>query len=231
VGRVLDALDELDLTKDTLVIFTSDNGYYFGEHAQGDKRSAYEESIRVPLLVRLPGVIAPGSVSDAMVLNIDLAPTILELAGQTIPADMHGRSMGPLFDLSPVAWRDAFLYEYWQENTWWEKSLEARVPSILAVRTPKFKLITYPDYAKWTQLFDLEADPYETHNLVGYSDSIEQHIEMCKQLQQLLDETDFVARPSPDTWLIGISNSYATYQAHAKQPGPARRPPLLMPSC
>jgi hypothetical protein len=80
-------------------------------------------------------------------------------------------------------------------------------------------------------LFDLEADPEEMRNLVGYENSINSHIEMCNVLRQLLVETDYIARPSPDTWLIGLTNSYATYQAHAIQPGSSRRPPLLMPSC
>lgn len=231
VGRVLDALDQLDLAQDTLVIFTSDNGYYFGEHLQGDKRSAYEESIRVPLIVRLPGVIEPGTVADAMVLNIDIAPTILDLAGQAIPADMQGRSLRPLFGADSVAWRDAFLYEYWQENTWWDTSRQPRVPTMLALRTPRYKLITYPDYSKWTELFDLEVDPGETHNLVGYASATSLHVEMCNLLQQQLAETDYVARPSPDTWLIGVTNSHATYQAHARLPTTSRRPPLLVPNC
>jgi arylsulfatase A-like enzyme len=231
VGRVLDALNDLDLAENTLVIFTSDNGYFLGEHGQGDKRSAHEESIRVPMLVRLPGVIAPGTVSDAMVLNIDLAPTILDMAGQEIPVAMQGKSMRPLFGMDPGAWREAFIYEYWQENTWWVKSGEPRVPTILAVRTPTHKLITYPDFEKWTELFDLEADPEEMHNLVGYRNSISRHVEMCNLLQQMVAETDYAAKPSPDTWLIGLTNSYSTYQMHARQPVVSRRPPLLIPSC
>jgi arylsulfatase A-like enzyme len=231
VGRVLDALSELDLANNTLVIFASDNGYHLGERGMGDKRSAYEESMRVPLIMRLPGVIEPGTVSDAMVLNIDFAPTILDMAGQEIPAAMHGRSVRPLFGPDPVAWRDSFLYEYWQENTFWQRSKERRVPTILAVRTPRYKLITYPDYKKWTELFDLEADPDETRNLVGYSDYLDRHIELCKLLQQQLDETHYIAKPSPDTWLVGLSNSYFPAQEHARQPVTVRRPPLRIPSC
>jgi N-acetylglucosamine-6-sulfatase len=231
VGRMLDALNELDLAKDTLVIFTSDNGSYLGEHGQGDKRSAYEESIRVPMIMRLPGVIKPGTVSGAMVLNIDLAPTILDLAQQDVPAAMQGKSMRPLFGGEPVPWREAFLYEYWQENTWWVKSGQPRVPTILVVRTPTYKLITYPDFEKWTELFDLEADPDEMRNLVGYKSATNRHIEMCNMLQQLLAETGYIAKPSPDQWLIGITNSYATYQAHARKPVASRHPPVLIPNC
>ncbi|MEZ5503422.1 MAG: sulfatase-like hydrolase/transferase [Halioglobus sp.] len=115
VGRLLDALDRLHLANNTLVIFTSDNGYYMGEHLLGDKRSAYEESMRVPLLVRLPGVVPPGTVSDALVLNIDLAPTILDVALEAFPAAMQGASLRPLLTGNPAPWREAFLYENWQE--------------------------------------------------------------------------------------------------------------------
>ncbi len=231
VGRMLDALDDLDLAKNTLVIFTSDNGSYLGEHRQGDKRSAYEESIRVPMIMRLPGVIEPGTVSDAMVLNIDLAPTILDVAQQDVPTAMQGKSMRPLFGADPVAWREAFLYEYWQENTWWVEAGQPRVPTILALRTPTHKLVTYPDFEKWTELFDLEADPDEMRNLVGYRNYTARHIEMCNMLQQLIAETGYTAKPSPDQWLIGLTDSYATYQAHARKPEASRRPPLLMPNC
>lgn len=240
VGRMLDALNDLDLAENTLVIFTSDNGYYLGEHKLGDKRSAYEESMRVPMIVRLPGVVEAGTVSDEMVLNIDIAPTILDFANQPVPAAMHGRSLRPLFaesgefgesGESREPWRKAFLYEYWQENTFWVPPAEPRSPTILAVRTAKHKLITYPDFEKWTELFDLQADPGETHNLVGYKSSVSRHVEMCNLLQQMLAETDYVARPSPDTWLIGLTNSYNTYQTHARQPVVSRRPPLLIPNC
>ena len=162
LGRILDALDELKLTDDTVVVFTSDNGYFFWEHGLGDKRAAYEESIRIPFLVRYPKLIKPGSTSDEMVLNIDYAPTILDLAGVTIPDSIQGRSLRPLFSAQrgPAAkpFRDAFLYEYFYETKF-------NTPTILAVRTPTAKLITYPGHDDWTELFDLSADPYETRNL------------------------------------------------------------------
>jgi arylsulfatase A-like enzyme len=231
VGRLLDALDELELADNTLVIFTSDNGYYFGEHLLGDKRSAYEESIRVPLLVRLPGRINPGTVSDELVLNIDLAPTIMDIAVENTPEAMQGSSMRPLLSQVPVDWREAFLYEYWQGNTFWLPPRRPRTPSILAVRTRTHKLITYPDYGKWTQLFDLEADPYETRNIVGYDSEIHRHIEMCDLLQQVLAETDFVDRPSLNKWLLGLTDSYYTMQSHGRMPEIIPRPPLIYPNC
>lgn len=231
VGRLLDALDRLDLADNTLVIFTSDNGFYFGEHALGDKRSAYEESIRVPMIARLPGVIEAGSISDDLVLNIDLAPTFLDLANQSATANMHGHSLRPLFTQTPTPWREAFLYEYWQENTFWNRPGKARTPSILAVRTANQKLITYPDFEKWTELFDLETDPYETRNLVGYNRAMKTHIEMCNLLQELLIETDYVDPSLPGKWLIGRTESYFTAQRHAQTPVARRLPPLLHPNC
>ena len=114
VGRLLDALDRLNLVDNTLVIFTSDNGYYFGENHLGDKRSAYEESIRVPMIIRFPGRVPAGAVSYDLVLNIDLAPTILDMADQDVLDSMQGQSLRPLFAEQNQSWREAFLYEYWQ---------------------------------------------------------------------------------------------------------------------
>jgi arylsulfatase A-like enzyme len=98
VGKLLELLDELKLTEDTVVCFSSDNGYYLGEHGLGDKRSAYEESMRIPMLVRYPRMIAKGRTEDRIVLNVDPAPTFLDLAGVPVPASMHGRSWKPLLE-------------------------------------------------------------------------------------------------------------------------------------
>jgi arylsulfatase A-like enzyme len=231
VGRILDAVDRLGLADHTLVIYTSDNGTYLGEHHLGDKRSAYEESMRVPLLVRLPGVIAPGSISDAMVLNIDLAPTILDLAIREIPPAMQGLSLRPLFSDTTAQWREAFIYEYWQENEFWIDPWLPRTPTILAVRTPRYKLVTYPDFGKWTELFDLQTDPYETRNLFGYRNARGLQTQMCALLQQLRVETDYNPRPSMNKWLIGLTDSYITYQLHASTPAADHRPPLMHPAC
>ena len=114
---MLDALESTGQTGDTIVIVASDNGYYLGEHQLGDKRSAYDESMRVPLLVRLPGKTAKrGITSDAMVLNIDYAPTILDFAGAEPLPEAQGRSFRPLASgESPDDWRKAFFYEYFKE--------------------------------------------------------------------------------------------------------------------
>jgi len=165
VGRILAALDELQLTPNTVVVYTSDNGFYLGEHRLGDKRSAYDESLRIPLLVRAPmlGEAARGKVVDQMALNLDLAPTLLDLAGVKVPDVMQGRSWRPLLvgDATGAAnWRTAFFYEYFFEQRF-------NIPTVLAVRTDSAKLIKYPGHDDWTELFDLAADPYETKNLVA----------------------------------------------------------------
>ena len=161
VGRVLDALESTGHADDTIVIVTSDNGYYLGEHQLGDKRSAYDESMRVPLLVRLPGETAKrGITSDAMVLNIDYAPTILDFAGADPLPDAQGRSLRPLVNGErPDDWRKAFFYEYFKEPNFTS-------PTVLAVRTDTQKLITYPGHDEWTEAFDFANDPYEMKNLV-----------------------------------------------------------------
>jgi N-acetylglucosamine-6-sulfatase len=134
LGRILDALDHLGLTENTMVIFSSDNGYYLGEHRLGDKRSAYEESMRVPLLVRYPKTIAKGALIDAETLNIDLAPTLLDYAGLPIPEIMQGRSWRPLLEGKIKEWRRSFFYCYYYETNF-------RTPTMMAVRTGTDKLV------------------------------------------------------------------------------------------
>lgn len=158
VGRILDELQKLGLTDNTVVVFASDNGYYLREHGLGDKRTAYEESLRIPLLVRWPGRAARGRLIDEMVLNIDLAPTILDLAGVPVPRQMQGRSWRPLLEGKDANWRNAFYYEYIYEPPF-------ASPAVQAVRTERAKLIRYPGHPEWTELFDLQNDPYEISNL------------------------------------------------------------------
>lgn len=159
VGRILSEIDALGLGDDTLVVYTSDNGYNFGAHGDIGKRSAYEESIRVPMIVRYPGRVPAGSVRDELALSVDLAPTFLDLAGVAPPASMHGRSLRPLLEGpadGAAPWRDAFVYEFHMPPL-----------RLFAVRTESWKLVTYPGYPSWTQLFDLQLDPGETRNLAA----------------------------------------------------------------
>jgi arylsulfatase A-like enzyme len=159
VGRLLQLLDELKLADDTVVCFSSDNGYYLGEHDLGDKRSAYEEALRIPMLVRYPRLVAKGRTDDRMVLNVDPAATFLDLAGVPVPSAMQGRSWKPLLEgRADTAWRDSFFYCYFFERGF-------GIPTVTAVRTETAKLIKYPGHDEWTEVFDLQSDPYELRNL------------------------------------------------------------------
>ncbi|HSU67018.1 MAG TPA: sulfatase-like hydrolase/transferase [Tepidisphaeraceae bacterium] len=160
LGKILDALDRLGLTDNTMVIFTSDNGYYLGEHKLGDKRSAYEESMRVPMIVRYPKLAAPkGTTIDTPVLNLDIAPTLVDFGGQPVPQRMQGRSWRPLLEGKESDWRRAFFYCYYYESNF-------RTPTMMAVRNESAKLVKYPGHPEWTELFDVKSDPYELKNLV-----------------------------------------------------------------
>ena len=160
IGRVLDALDDLKLADDTVVVYTSDNGYFLGEHNSGDKRSLYEESLRIPLLVRYPRIFGKGQTLDELVLNIDLAPTFLDLAGVKVPKEMEGASWKELTaGRKPAEWRQSFFAEYYKEL--------GDVPTVYAVRTTTHKLVKYPGHPEWTEVFELKADPYEIKNLAS----------------------------------------------------------------
>ena len=172
VGRLLDFLDEEGLAEDTLVMYTSDQGFFLGEHGWYDKRFMYEESLRMPFVVRYPREIEPGSTSDAMALNVDFAQTFLDYAGLPAPADMQGHSLRPLFDGEvPSDWRQSMYYRYWMHLT------HHYVSAHYGVRTHQYKLIYYygealgttgsvdePKTPEW-ELFDLEKDPSEMNNV------------------------------------------------------------------
>jgi hypothetical protein len=197
VGRVLEALDRTGATSNTLVIYTSDNGFYLGEHGLGDKRSAYDESLRVPFLVRYPalGTAAQGRVVDEMVLNLDLAQTLLDFAGVPAPSHMQGRSWRPLLTTRPESWRQSWFYEYFAE-----KQKNSRVPDITAVRTTDAKLIRYMGHDEWTELFDLKNDPYELRNLFNDPAHAGLRSRLEAELARLAKETgyrvpDYTDRP------------------------------------
>jgi arylsulfatase A-like enzyme len=158
IGRILEALDQQGIADDTVVVYSSDNGYFLGEHCSGDKRALYEESLRVPMLVRYPRLFGKGRTVDEMVLHLDLAPTFLDLAGVAIPAQMQGMSWKALAaGEKPTRWRQSFFAHYYKEL--------GAVPTCFAIRTPTHKLIKYPNRPEWTELFNLTADPYEIKNL------------------------------------------------------------------
>jgi arylsulfatase A-like enzyme len=159
VGRVLDYLDKEGLAANTIVVYTSDQGFFLGDHNWFDKRFMYEESLRMPLLVRWPGVVRPGSTSDAMVLNVDFAPTFLDAAGLAVPPDMQGRSFVPLLrGAHPADWRTSMYYRYYHYPQ------DHRVQPHYGVRTARHKLIYFHKIDQW-ELFDLEADPHELSNV------------------------------------------------------------------
>jgi len=160
IGRVLAQLEEMGVLDDTLVIYMGDNGFMFGEHGLIDKRVAYEASIRVPMLMQCPSLFPGGGTIDQVVANIDIAPTILHAAGLRTPPHMDGASVIPLLRGEDVEWRDYFLYVYY-----WEKNFP-QSPTVFALRGDRYKYITY--YGLWDtdELYDIQADPDETQNLI-----------------------------------------------------------------
>jgi arylsulfatase A-like enzyme len=184
VGRVLDYLDAEGLTENTIVIYTSDQGFFLGEHGLFDKRFMYEESLRIPLLVRYPRQIKVGSVNEDIATNLDFAETFLDYAGVQIPKDMQGRSLRPLFQgQTPGDWPQSMYYRYWMHRPHYNVSAHC------GVRTHRYKLIFYyglglgapgaldePLPPEW-ELFDLEKDPREMNNVYdepSYADIVRQ---------------------------------------------------------
>jgi arylsulfatase A-like enzyme len=182
-GRLMDYIDASGLKDNTLVVYTSDQGFYLGEHGWFDKRFMYEESFRTPLMMRLPdGYAARGDIEE-MVQNIDLAPTFLEMAGVEPPEEMQGVSMVPLLKgIKPGKWRDALYYQYY------EFPAEHAVRKHYGIRTGRYKLIHfYDDIDQW-ELYDLSTDPHEMHNLIddpGY-DAVEKKLR--RKLESLRKE-------------------------------------------
>ena len=186
-GKILEALEETRQLDDTLIVVTSDHGYFYGEHGLNEERRlAYEETIRTPLAMRRAGVIPEGTESDAFVSSVDLAPTMLAAAGVAVPPEMQGRSLLPLLDgTAPEDWRDSVLIEYYSDTVW---------PRLVkmgykAVRTDRWKYIRYVDLEGMDELYDLEADPYELDNLIDDPKAREPLAKLQAELDRLLDET------------------------------------------
>jgi arylsulfatase A-like enzyme len=201
VGRILDYLDAERLADNTIVIYTSDQGFFLGDHGWFDKRLMYEESLRMPFLMRYPRGIRPGSVNRDMVLNIDFAPTFLDYAGAKPPAEMQGRSFRRCVDgHAPKDWRKAMYYRYWMHN-----DNDHHVPANYGIRTERWKLIyDYgkplgksgahpPDTTPEWELYDMRNDPREMHNL--YADP--KYATVVKQLKQDLDRLQKEAGDEP----------------------------------
>jgi arylsulfatase A-like enzyme len=179
VGRLLDYLGEAGLAENTVVVYTSDQGFYLGEHGWFDKRFMYEESFRTPFIVRWPGTVETGSINGELVQNIDVAPTLLEVAGATVPGDMQGASMLPLLAGEDTELHDALYYHYYE------------YPGIHAVKrhygvaTKRYKLIHfYYDVDEW-ELYDLQTDPKELQSVYGQPEYAGVQAELHQRLQQL----------------------------------------------
>lgn len=179
MGRVLQTLGDIGQLDDTVILFSSDHGFFLGEWRKYDKRFMHEPSIRTPMLVRYPRMIRAGTTSDGMILNLDIAPTFLELAGLKIPTQMQGQSMVAFFQgQEPKRWRKDWLYEYY------EYPIPHHVRRHRGVRTERYKLIHYYEAPEEFECYDLQEDQGELHNLCVDP----QQAPLVRQLRQRIDE-------------------------------------------
>ena len=179
VGRIINFLKENGLDKNTVVVYTSDQGVFLGEHGLFDKRFMYEEAMRTPLIIKYPPEIASGSVSDNLVQNLDIPPTLLDMAGVKIPDEMQGRSLREIWKGNPEKWRDALYYHYY------EKGFGA-TPHY-GIRTTNYKLIHFYNVVDSWEFYDLKTDPSEMNNLINnpaYTDVVNDLKMRLKELQE-----------------------------------------------
>ena len=186
VGRIVAAIDELGQLDNTIVVVTSDHGFWYGEHGlSNERRLSYEEALRIPMMIRYPDRVSAGLRPTQMVLSIDIAPTMLELAGVTPPDNLQGMSLAPILDGGNPEWRSSFLVEYYSDTVF-ERIFKM---GYKAVRTDRYKYIQYVDLAGMNELYDLSADPYELRNVINDSRYAETLTEMQAELERLLDVT------------------------------------------
>ena len=210
VGRLLDYLDHSGLSRNTIVIYTSDQGFFLGDHGLFDKRFMYEESLRMPFLVRWPGVVRPGARIGAIALNVDFAPTFLDAAGLPVPSDMQGRSLVPLLrGGTPADWRRSMYYRYYHDPG------DHNTRAHLGVRTHTHKLIYFWKKDQW-ELFDLVNDPFELHNLYGQPghDSLTAALkaELLRLKRQMRDDDQLANEQLPN----GVDGTVATLRSHKR---------------
>ena len=189
VGRMLDALRKRGELDSTLIVYMGDNGFAFGEHGLIDKRTAYEESMRVPMLARCPELFKGGGVVKEVVANIDIMPTFLAAAGVTAPDNIPGKNLLPLLQGKTIPWRDGLLYEYY-----WERNFP-QTPTMHALRGSRYKYIHY--YGIWDsdELYDLQEDPLETNNLIYSPKHAATIRDMNKQLFDMMEDTGAMSIP------------------------------------
>jgi arylsulfatase A-like enzyme len=200
VGRVLDWLDTNGLRESTVVIYTSDQGFFLGDHGMYDKRFMYEESLKMPFIIRWPGIIKAGSVEDAMILNTDFAPTFMDMAGLKVPKDMQGRSIVPLLrGREPRDWRESMYYRYYHDPG------DHNTSAHYGVRTLTHKLIHYWKKDQW-EMFDLVNDPAELRNIYNAPDQKKTVAKLKKELARLkkeLQDNDEFAHEQPPPGVDG----------------------------
>ncbi len=195
VGKLLQYLDDEKLTDNTIVVYSSDQGFYLGEHGWFDKRWIFEESLRAPLLVRWPGVTKPGSVNKDIVSNLDFAETLLDAAGQKIPPDMQGKSLRPILaGHTPDDWRKGFYYHYY------ERPGPHNVARQYGVITDRYKLVHFyePEFAYW-EMFDLNSDPHEMKDVFNDPSYAETRKQLESQLSKLRGELKVPAVDPPES--------------------------------
>jgi arylsulfatase A-like enzyme len=192
IGRLLGYLDKSGLADNTIVVFTGDHGFFLGEHGWFDKRFMYEPALRIPWLIRYPGVVKPGSTTDSWVLSIDNAPSVLDMVGLSVPDDMQGRSVLPVIQgNTPSDWRKSMYYHYYEFG-----SPHWVLPNY-GIRTERYKLISYYTINEW-ELFDLERDPDEMESLFimegmkpypGYENVVNDLVNQLKDLRKKYKDT------------------------------------------
>ncbi len=183
VGAILKALQETNHLDNTVIVLASDNGYFYGEHGLSvERRLAYEESVRMPLLIRYPRLIKAGTARNELTLNIDVAPTLLELAGVSAQNKADGHSLVPLLKGVDSGWRKSFLIEYYSDKVF------PRIQKMgyKAVRTQRWKYIHYVELDGMDELYDLKTDPYEMKNIINRRDAAKTLADMKRELEQLL---------------------------------------------
>jgi N-acetylglucosamine-6-sulfatase len=187
LGKLLAAVNEMGLSEDTIVVVTSDHGYWYGEHGlSAERRLAYEEAARIPLIIKYPKRIDAGRAPDQIALSIDLASTMIDYAGETPGKQRNGRSLVPILDGAAPEWRNAFLIEYYSDTVF----ERINMMGYKAVRTDRYKYIQYQDLDGMDELYDLQQDPYELSNIIDDESSADVLAVMRSELERLLAQSD-----------------------------------------
>lgn len=227
IGSILKLLEEKEMLDNTLIVYGGDNGFLHGEHNRTDKRVAYDESIRVPLVMRYPEKIKAGSTIEELVIWLDIAPTFLDLAGAESAPQHQGKSLVQLFDGKNSGWRNSFLYTYW-------KDLIRTIPTMTAVVTKDYTYIEYPEENEDYELYDRISDPHEMVNLYNDPESFLLLKQMQKEMKRLKRETGYIIKvPRPDKdpseeykkgtlWNMEFNNSNLSRIPNSKELDPSK---------